>query len=113
MSTVRLFGWAQKTGAFHSDHLAGKREKWEGQRPAFAGLGKSYHAKGSRWIPNRLYVSQTKRLVFGQIIQRSNDGGPKPGKQPGTQPGRADDYAKKECQGARSAIIRRFMIPSP
>ena len=33
-----------------------------------------YHVKGSPADPNRLYASQTNGW-FGQLIQRSNDGG--------------------------------------
>jgi photosystem II stability/assembly factor-like uncharacterized protein len=44
-----------------------------------------YHLKGSPADPNRLYASQTSSW-FGQIIQRSDDGG-KTWHQPGTPPG--------------------------
>jgi photosystem II stability/assembly factor-like uncharacterized protein len=44
-----------------------------------------YHLKGSPVDPNRLYASQTSGW-FGQIIQRSDDGG-KTWHQPGTPPG--------------------------
>jgi photosystem II stability/assembly factor-like uncharacterized protein len=44
-----------------------------------------YHLKGSPADPNRLYASQTSGW-FGQIIQRSDDGG-KTWHQPGTPPG--------------------------
>ena len=43
-----------------------------------------YHLKGSPVDPNRLYASQTSSW-FGQIIQRSDDGG-KTWHQPGTHP---------------------------
>src|SRR6266850_1010120 len=82
MSKVRLLVGTKK-GAFilTSD---GKREKWKVSGPHFAGW-EIYHAKGSPVDPNRLYVSQTSGW-FGQIIQRSNDGG-KTWEQPGTPPG--------------------------
>jgi hypothetical protein len=82
MSKVRLLVGTKK-GAFilTSD---GKREKWKVSGPHFAGW-EIYHAKGSPVDPNRLYVSQTSGW-FGQIIQRSNDGG-KTWEQPGTSPG--------------------------
>ncbi|HVV01672.1 MAG TPA: exo-alpha-sialidase [Verrucomicrobiae bacterium] len=72
-----------KKGAFilTSD---GKREKWEVSGPHFAGW-EIYHMKGSPVEPNRLYASQTSGW-FGQIIQRSDDGG-KTWHQPGTPPG--------------------------
>jgi hypothetical protein len=62
----------------------GKRAKWKVSGPYFAGW-EIYHVKGSPVDPNRLYVSQTSSW-FGQIIQRSDDGG-KTWFQPGTPPG--------------------------
>src|SRR2546426_652360 len=52
--------------------------------PYFAGW-EIYHMKGSAADPNRIYVSQTSGW-FGQIIQRSDDGG-KNWHQPGMPPG--------------------------
>jgi hypothetical protein len=71
MSTVRLLIGTRK-GAFvlTSD---GKREKWDVSGPHFAGW-EIYHVKGSPADPNRLYASQSSGW-FGQLIQRSNDGG--------------------------------------
>jgi photosystem II stability/assembly factor-like uncharacterized protein len=82
MSGVRLLVGTRK-GAFvlTSD---GKREKWEVNGPHFAGW-EIYHVKGSPVDPNRIYASQTSAW-FGQIIQRSDDGG-KTWIQPGTPPG--------------------------
>ena len=82
MSQVRVLVGTKK-GAFvlTSD---GKREKWEVSGPHFAGW-EIYHLKGSPADPNRLFASQTSGW-FGQIIQRSNDGG-KTWEQPGTAPG--------------------------
>jgi hypothetical protein len=51
----------------------GKRAKWKVAGPYFAGW-EIYHLKGSPVDPNRLYASQTSSW-FGQIIQRSDDGG--------------------------------------
>jgi len=62
----------------------GKRKDWKVSGPHFAGW-EMYHVKGSPADPNRLYASQTSGW-FGQIIQRSDDGG-KTWHQPGTQPG--------------------------
>ena len=72
-----------KKGAFilTSD---GTRKKWDVSGPIFAGW-EIYHLKGSPADPNRLYASQTSSW-FGQIIQRSDDGG-KTWHQPGTPPG--------------------------
>src|SRR5713226_3058683 len=71
MSNVRVLVGTRK-GAFvlTSD---GKRENWDVSGPHFAGWV-IYHLKGSPADPNRLYASQTSDW-FGQIIQRSNDGG--------------------------------------
>jgi len=51
----------------------GKREKWDVSALHFAGW-EMYHLKGSPVDPNRIYASQTSGW-FGQIIQRSDDGG--------------------------------------
>jgi photosystem II stability/assembly factor-like uncharacterized protein len=82
MSKVRLLVGTRK-GAFilTSD---GKRQDWEVSGPHFAGW-EIYHLKGSPVDPNRIYASQTSGW-FGQIIQRSNDGG-KTWEQPGTPAG--------------------------
>jgi hypothetical protein len=62
----------------------GKRKRWDVSGPHFGGW-EIYHIKGSPVDPNRLYASQTSGW-FGQIIQRSDDGG-KTWHQPGTPPG--------------------------
>jgi len=82
MSKVRVLVGTRK-GAFvlTSD---GKRDKWEVSGPHFAGW-EMYHLKGSPADPNCIYASQTSGW-FGQIIQRSDDGG-KTWQQPGTPPG--------------------------
>ena len=82
MSTVRVLVGTRK-GAFilTSD---GKRKDWKVNGPHFAGW-EMYHLKGSSADPNRIYASQTSGW-FGQIIQRSDDGG-KTWFQPGTPPG--------------------------
>jgi photosystem II stability/assembly factor-like uncharacterized protein len=71
MSQVRVLVGTRK-GAFilTSD---GKRQKCEVSGPQFAGW-EMYHLKGSPADPNRIYASQTSGW-FGQIIQRSDDGG--------------------------------------
>ena len=71
MSKVRVLVGTRK-GAFvlESD---GKRQKWDVSGPHFAGW-ELYHVKGSPADPNRLYASQCSGW-FGQLIQRSNDGG--------------------------------------
>src|SRR5205814_10196430 len=82
MSNVRLLVGTKK-GAFilTSD---GQRRNWDVSGPHFAGW-EIYHLKGSPVDPNRIYASQTSGW-FGQIIQRSDDGG-KTWHQPGTPPG--------------------------
>src|SRR5438105_1925972 len=82
MSGVRVLVGTRK-GAFilTSD---GKRQKWDVQGPLFAGW-EIYHMKGSPADPNRIYASQSSGW-FGQIIQRSSDGG-KTWETPGTKPG--------------------------
>ena len=71
MSKVRVLVGTRK-GAFvlESD---GKRQKWDISGPHFGGW-EMYHIKGSPADPNRLYASQSTGW-FGQVIQRSNDGG--------------------------------------
>jgi hypothetical protein len=71
MSGVRVAVGTRK-GAFilTSD---GKREAWDVAGPDFGGW-EIYHVKGSPADPDRLYASQSSGW-FGQIIQRSDDGG--------------------------------------
>ena len=82
MSGIRVLVGTKK-GAFilTSD---GKRKQWNVNGPHFGGW-ELYHLKGSPLKPNRIYASQTSSW-FGQIIQRSDDGG-NTWHQPGTPPG--------------------------
>jgi len=82
MSGVRVLVGTKK-GAFLLS-ADGKRNKWEVSGPHFAGW-EIWHMKGSSANPNRIYASQNSGW-FGQIIQRSDDGG-KTWVQPGTPPG--------------------------
>jgi photosystem II stability/assembly factor-like uncharacterized protein len=93
MSKVRVLAGTKK-GAFVLT-ADGKRDKWDVSGPYFAGW-EIYHMKGSSVDPNRIYASQTSGW-FGQIIQRSDDGGktwdvpggeklPKPGEFPSGAP---------------------------
>jgi len=84
MSKVRVLVGTRK-GAFILT-ADGKRQNWEVSGPHFAGW-ELYHLKGSSADPNRIYASQTSGW-FGQVIQRSDDGG-KTWHQPGTPPGEA------------------------
>jgi photosystem II stability/assembly factor-like uncharacterized protein len=71
LSKVRVLVGTHK-GAFvlTSD---GKRQNWQINGPFFAGW-ELYHVKGSPADPNRVYASQSTGW-YGQMIQRSNDGG--------------------------------------
>jgi len=71
MSGVRVLAGTRK-GAFILT-ADGKRDKWDVSGPHFAGW-EIYHMKGSPADPDRIYASQTSSW-FGQIIQRSSDGG--------------------------------------
>src|SRR5687768_2616555 len=71
MSAIRVLVGTKK-GAFvlTSD---GTRKKWDVSGPHFAGW-EIYHLKGSPVDPNLIFASQSSGW-FGQIIQRSRDGG--------------------------------------
>jgi len=84
MSSVRVLVGTRK-GAFVLT-ADGKRDKWDVRGPFFAGW-EIYHMKGSPVDPDRIYASQSSGW-FGQIIQRSDDGG-KNWYQPGTPAGAA------------------------
>jgi photosystem II stability/assembly factor-like uncharacterized protein len=81
MSKVRVLVGTKK-GAFilTSD---GARKNWEVSPPHFMGW-EVYHLKGSPADPNVIYASQSSGW-FGQIIQRSDDGG-KSWNTPGSNP---------------------------
>jgi hypothetical protein len=71
MSEIRVLVGTRK-GAFilTSD---GSRARWDITGPHFGGW-EIYHLKGSPADPDRLYASQSTDW-FGQVVQRSNDGG--------------------------------------
>lgn len=71
MSSVRVLIGTKK-GAFIAS-ADGTRQKWTIEGPFFGGW-EIYHVKGSPVEPDRIYASQTSGW-FGQIIQRSDDGG--------------------------------------
>src|SRR5258708_13259820 len=71
MSGVRVLVGTKK-GAFVLT-ADGKRQKWSVSGPHCAGW-EIYHMKGATADPNRIYASQTSGW-FGQIMQRSDDGG--------------------------------------
>src|SRR5712675_290809 len=86
MSGIRVLAGTRK-GAFilTSD---GKRKNWKVDGPHFAGW-EIYHMKGSPVDPDRIYASQTSGW-FGQVIQRSSDGG-KTWETPGGGPQKGPD----------------------
>ncbi len=71
MASVRLLVGTRK-GAFIL-HADAARKKWKIQGPLFGGW-EIYHVAGSPADPDRLYASQVSDW-FGQVIQRSDDGG--------------------------------------
>lgn len=81
MSGIRVLVGTKK-GAFilTSD---GQRREWKVDGPLFGGW-EIYHIKGSALDPNRIYASQSTGW-FGQVIQRSDDGG-QTWNPPGTKP---------------------------
>jgi photosystem II stability/assembly factor-like uncharacterized protein len=84
MTKVRVLAGTRK-GAFILS-ADGKRDKWQIDGPFFGGW-EVYHMNASPADPNRIYASQNNAW-FGQIIQRSDDGG-KTWSRPGTPPGAA------------------------
>ena len=80
MSSIRVLVGTKK-GAFILT-ADGTRKNWDVSGPHFAGW-EMYHLKGSTVDPNRIYASQSSGW-FGQIIQRSDDGG-KTWNPPGTK----------------------------
>lgn len=87
MASVRVLAGTRK-GAFilSADE---SRKKWTIEGPFFGGW-EIYHVAGSKADPDRLYASQSSAW-FGQIIQRSDDGGktwaqPDGGEEPGINP---------------------------
>ena len=115
MSGVRLLVGTRK-GAFilTSD---GKRKNWEISGPHFGGW-EMYHLKGSPVDPNRLYASQTSGW-FGQLIQRSNDGG-KTWEPVGinlrtmARPGLTSGTTARSIRGSSSACgIWNLRLPTP
>ncbi len=71
MGKVRVLVGTRKGGFILTSD--GKRQQWDISGPLFGGW-EIYHMKGSPVDPNRLYASQSSGW-FGQVIERSNDGG--------------------------------------
>ncbi len=100
MRSVRILVGTRK-GAFvlTSD---GNREKWDISGPFFGGWS-VYHMKGSPVDPNRIYGSVTNDW-FGQIIQRSDDGGAT-----WYQPGIPDGESAASPDGAPPGESNKFV----
>src|SRR5437868_5133982 len=81
MSGIRVLVGTRKGGFVLTSDA--KRKDWKVDGPHFAGW-EIYHMKGSPVDPDRIYASQTSAW-FGQIIQRSSDGG-KTWETPGSSP---------------------------
>ena len=97
MTGIRVLVGTRK-GAFilTSDE---KRETWTVDGPHFAGW-EIYHLKGSPVDPDRIYASQTSSW-FGQVIQRSDDGG-KTWMQPGSPDGpKTDEHGMPQGESNR------------
>jgi len=71
MSTIRLLVGTRKGALVLTSD--GERRRWDVSNLHFGGW-EVYHLKGSSVDPDRLYASQSNAW-FGQLIQRSNDGG--------------------------------------
>src|ERR1700716_76610 len=100
MSGIRVLVGTRK-GAFVLTSDA-KRKDWKVDGPHFAGW-EIYHMKGSPVDPNRIYAAQTSAW-FGQIIQRSADGGKTLG-----QPGLADGAPTTTPRGMPQAARNKFV----
>lgn len=71
MAGIRVLVGTRKGGFILNSDAS--RKSWTVEGPLFGGW-EIYHMKGSPLDPNRIYASQTSSW-FGQIIQRSDDGG--------------------------------------
>src|ERR671924_2045129 len=100
MSKTRLLVGTRK-GAFVLTSDA-KRKDWKVDGPHFAGW-EIYHMKGSPVDQNRIYASQTSGW-FGQIIQRSDDGG-KTWHQPGLKPGEPTTTPDGQPKGESNKFV--------
>src|SRR5436189_5561089 len=98
MSRVRILVGTKK-GAFVLE-ADGQRKKWDVSGPHFGGW-EIYHMKGSPADPERLYASQSSGW-FGQVIQRSCDGG-RTWEAPGGGPGKSADGMPR---GERNRLVR-------
>ncbi|HEY8519252.1 MAG TPA: exo-alpha-sialidase [Gammaproteobacteria bacterium] len=100
MTAVRVLVGTKK-GAFILT-ADGKRNDWQVSGPHFAGW-EIYHVKGSPADPNRIFASQTLGW-FGQIIQRSDDGG-RTWHTPGSAPEELTDPATGFPRGESNKFV--------
>ena len=100
MPMIRVLVGTRK-GAFILTSDA-ERKLWQIHGPQFAGW-EVYHMKGSPADPNRLYASQTSDW-FGQVIQRSSDGG-----KTWEQPGAPADASANDDEGMASGESNKFV----
>jgi photosystem II stability/assembly factor-like uncharacterized protein len=100
VTAIRILVGTRK-GAFVLTSDA-KRKKWAVDGPHFAGW-EIYHLKGSPVDPDRIYASQTSSW-FGQIIQRSDDGG-KSWSQPGSDGSVEEAAASGMPQGESNMFV--------
>jgi photosystem II stability/assembly factor-like uncharacterized protein len=100
MTAIRVLVGTRK-GAFILS-ADGKRRDWNVSGPHFAGW-EVYHMKGSPADPDRIYASQSSPW-FGQIIQRSSDGG-RTWEQPGSAPGSLVDEATGSPKGESNKFV--------
>ncbi len=98
MSGVRVLVGTRKGGFILT--ADGKRSRWDVSGPHFAGW-EVYHMNGSPADPDRLYASQTSSW-FGQIIQRSSDGG-RTWEQPGIDPADVPSFDELPEDGSMPA----------
>ena len=92
MSAIRVLVGTKKGGFILT--ADGQRRNWSVAGPHFAGW-EIYHMKGSPADPDRVFASQNTDW-FGQVIQRSSDGGltwEKPGSDSREQDASASDEA--------------------
>src|SRR5687768_2076491 len=99
MKAVRVLAGTKK-GAFILTSDA-QRSSWTVDGPFFGGW-EIYHMKGSPVDPNRIYASQSSGW-FGQIIQRSDDGGKN-----WFQPGFKEGESSTTPDGMPAAESNRF-----
>jgi len=100
MSSVRVLVGTRK-GAFILT-ADGTRKSWKTTGPHFGGW-ELYHLKGSPVDPNRIYASQSSGW-FGQIIQRSDDGG-ETWFQPGTPAGTVNTSPESFPMGESNKFV--------